>query len=66
MKPHRARGFSTRLLVVLTTLVLTAASGVGLASAITYATGDVFYVAYQYPNGPNYLVDLGPRTAFVN
>jgi hypothetical protein len=66
MKTHRARGSWTRLFVMLTALVATAAFGVGLASALTYTTGDVVYVAYQYPNGPNYIVDLGPRTTFVN
>src|SRR5216110_2372615 len=66
MKTERARGLWTRLPVMLTALVLAAASGVGLASALTYATGDVLYVAYQSPNGPDYIVDLGSRTSFVN
>ena len=66
MKTHRARGTGTRFLVILAALAAAAASGVGLASAFTYTTGDVLYVAYQYPNGADYIVDLGPRTAFVN
>ncbi|HYV86269.1 MAG TPA: hypothetical protein VFB49_10175 [Patescibacteria group bacterium] len=66
MKTHRARGSWTRLSVMLTALVATAASGVGLASALTYTGGDVLYVAYQYPNGADYIVDLGTRTTFVN
>jgi hypothetical protein len=66
MKTPRAHGFSTRFPIMLTALALAAASSVGLASAVIYTTGDVFYVAYQYPNGPDYIVDLGPRTAFVN
>jgi hypothetical protein len=66
MKTQRARGFWTRLPVMLTALVLAASSGVGLTSALTYTTGDVLYVAYQSPNGPDYIVDLGSRTNFVN
>jgi hypothetical protein len=66
MKTHRARGSWTRLFVMLTALVVAGASGVGLATALTYATGDVLYVAYQYPNGPNYIVDLGPHATFVS
>src|SRR5258708_47256 len=66
MKTHRARGTRTRLFVMLTALAAAGVSGVGLASAFTYTTGEVLYVAYQYPNGPDYIVDLGTRTTFVN
>lgn len=42
------------------------AAEVPAAFALTYTSGDVLYVAYQSPSGPNYIVDLGPRTNFVN
>jgi hypothetical protein len=36
------------------------------AQAITYSSGDVFYVAYQSPTGPNYIVNLGSKDQFLN
>jgi hypothetical protein len=36
-------------------------AGAAPAAAFTYTSGDVLYVAYQYPSGPNYIVDLGPK-----
>lgn len=38
-----------------------------VASAITYTSGDVLYVAYRYtPSGAEYVVNLGPRSQFLN
>jgi hypothetical protein len=42
------------------------AASIPEARAFTYASGDILYVAYQSPNGPNYIVDLGPQSMFVN
>jgi hypothetical protein len=36
-------------------------AGAAPAAALTYTSGDVLYVAYQYPSGPDYIVDLGPK-----
>ena len=55
----------TRILLGLGAL-LAAASFAPEALALTYTSGDVLYVAYQAPNGPNYIVDLGPQSQFVN
>ena len=35
--------------------------GTASAQAITYTSGDIFYVAYQSPTGPNYIVNLGSK-----
>jgi hypothetical protein len=43
-----------------------AAFGATPASAFTYTTGDVLYVAYLSPSGANYIVDLGSRNNLVN
>jgi hypothetical protein len=45
---------------------LAMAASIPEARAFTYASGDILYVAYQSPNGPNYIVDLGPQSMFVN
>jgi hypothetical protein len=37
----------------------------GSVFAITYTSGDVWYVAYQSPTGPNYIVNLGSRDQFL-
>lgn len=38
-----------------------------ITSAITYTSGDILYVAYQNnPPGAEYVVNLGPRTQFLN
>jgi hypothetical protein len=55
-----------RALTGLAAIVTIAAAGPAAASAaLTYTSGDILYVAYQYPNGPNYIVDLGPRANFT-
>lgn len=41
------------------------AASIPEARAFAYASGDVLYVAYQAPNGPNYIVNLGPQSQFV-
>ena len=46
-------------------VLMSAALMAGDALAFPYASGDVIYVAYQSPSGPNYIVNLGPRTAFT-
>ncbi|HKB08168.1 MAG TPA: hypothetical protein VKF61_07825, partial [Candidatus Polarisedimenticolia bacterium] len=51
-----------RLLVLLSAAALATAP----ALAFVYTSGDVLYVAYQSPSGPNYIVNLGSRTQFVN
>src|SRR5262249_53194888 len=55
----------TRLPVVLAALAAAGLAGAAPASAFTYTSGDVLYVAYQSPNGPNYIVNLGSRNAIV-
>jgi hypothetical protein len=50
-------------MLALGTLILIPA---GRAHAISYASGDVWYVAYQSPTGPNYIVNLGSKDQFVN
>src|SRR5262245_3263907 len=40
--------------------------GAGTAQAITYTSCDIFYVAYQSPTGPNYIVNLGSKDQFLN
>src|SRR5262245_55724144 len=51
-----------RLLVLLSAAALATVP----ALAFVYTSGDVLYVAYQAPSGPNYIVNLGSRTQFVN
>jgi hypothetical protein len=67
MRPaHCTPDPSTRpahLIAVALAVVALAASPVG---AITYAPGDVLYVAYQNnPSGAEYIVDLGPSSLFT-
>jgi hypothetical protein len=40
-------------------------AGAAPAAAFTYTSGDVLYVAYQYPSGPNYIVNLGPKGSLL-
>src|SRR5262249_43611072 len=56
---------SMRRLLGAASVLVAAAALAGRAFAITYTSGDVLYVAYQSPSGPNYIVDLGPRTPFT-
>lgn len=59
----------SRILPVLGAALVTAlalAASIPEARAFTYASGDILYVAYQSPNGPNYIVNLGPQSQFVN
>src|SRR5262249_23572482 len=60
------RRFLARALVALAAIATIVGAGVSAASAFTYTSGDVLYVAYVSPSGPNYIVNLGPRTNFVN
>jgi hypothetical protein len=63
----RAKGWigSARLFAAACALAA-AAFGADTASAFPYASGDVLYVAYQSPSGPNYIVNLGSRNNLVN
>jgi len=60
------RRFLARTLVALAAMATIVGAGVSAASAFTYTSGDVLYVAYVSPSGPNYIVDIGPRTVFVS
>jgi hypothetical protein len=51
------------LVLAVATCILVA--GAAPAAAFTYTSGDVIYVAYQYPLGPNYIVNLGPKANFL-
>jgi hypothetical protein len=63
----RTKGWigSARLFAAACALAV-AAFGADTASAFPYASGDVLYVAYQSPSGPNYIVNLGSRNNLVN
>jgi hypothetical protein len=59
----------SRILPVFGAALVTAlalAASIPEARAFTYTSGDILYVAYQSPNGPNYIVDLGPQSLFVS
>src|SRR5262249_3476724 len=60
-------GHPRRLLALVPGLLLVLA-GTYQAGAVTftYTTGDIIYVAYQSPSGPNYIVDLGPQSAVLS
>ncbi|HXH28864.1 MAG TPA: hypothetical protein VNL37_07450, partial [Candidatus Polarisedimenticolia bacterium] len=55
-----------RSLTSVVIMMVVVAAGIQGATALTYTSGDVLYVAYQSPGGANYIVDLGPRAQFLN
>ena len=61
------RRATARLLVAALVLVVGVIPAYAVDACFNYAFGHVYYVAYQNsPSGPEYIVDLGDRTVFLN